>query len=113
MIHVLIHFDAPPHLGGLYLHASVWVLGVKLSIHPTVYNRRHPGSVVNHPRINVIGHLQDDWSWHHSEELSVYRHPTLGTTERLSIEAWAERQVEQGPGPVFGWQEPGRAVACG
>lgn len=109
MIAVMLHDSFHPRHRAVYSHTQVQVMGVTVSLHGYPV---HLGQTIGAPSINMIGPLDGDWRWHLYGKLDVYRtrfNPYR--EERLTLEEWAERQVEQAPGPVFGWQEPGRAVA--
>lgn len=109
MIHIKIQADTRPDLKALYTHVDVRVMGVPLFLFVAPVYWEMQGSAS--PGISIIGWLDSEWKWNLSwrkseSEVHAYRSIGLGRYEHLSLEAWAERQLELAPSPVFGWEAP-------
>lgn len=109
MIYVKIQADTRPDLKAVYTHADVRVWGVPLFICAAPVYWEMPSMCT--ARASIIGWLDAEWKWSwpggkSADGAYVYRRQNLGDYEYLSLEAWAERQIEQAPSAVFGWQAP-------
>ena len=113
MISLRLFPYARPDLSSFGLFAQLWVLGVHLSIHPNCTHWTLRDGHTNRPQESLIGRLDNDWNWQYQvsayypsgAQMTAYR-TVAGEQERLSIEAWAERQLEQAPSALFGWEAP-------
>lgn len=112
MISLRLFPYARPDLSSFGLFAQLWVLGVHLSIHPNCTHWTLRDGRTNRPQVSLIGRLDKDWYWQYQvspyypggANLTAYR--GADGSERLPIETWAERQLEQAPSPLFGWEAP-------